>query len=73
MTAKLIQLRDYQNPRDLAPLHGDIEIHLARSNHVTAVTALIGTAATKYSDPNQNLLVFCQSLCEELSQRTTRR
>ena len=73
MTAKLIQLRDYQNPRDLAPMHGDIEIPLAGSNHVTAETAVIGTAATKYSDPNQNLLLFCQSLCEELPQRTTRR
>jgi hypothetical protein len=54
-------------------MHGDIEIPLAGSNHVTAVTAVIGTAATKYSDPNQNLLLFCQSLCEELPQRTTRR
>jgi hypothetical protein len=34
---------------------------------------VIGKAATKYTDPNQNLLLFCQSLCEELPQRTTRR
>jgi hypothetical protein len=25
VTAQIIQLRDYQIPRDLAPMHGDIE------------------------------------------------
>jgi hypothetical protein len=30
MTAKIIQLRAYQNPHDLAPMHGDIEIPLSQ-------------------------------------------
>jgi hypothetical protein len=33
---------------------------------------MIDTAAAKYSGPNKNLLLFFQSLCEELPPRTGR-
>src|SRR5258705_250660 len=34
--AQIIQFRDYQNPRDLAPMHGDIETSLVKLNHMAA-------------------------------------
>jgi hypothetical protein len=36
MTAQIIQFRDYQNPRDLAPMQGDIETSLVKLNHMAA-------------------------------------
>jgi hypothetical protein len=36
MTAQIIQFRDYQILRDLAPTHGDVETSLAKLNHMAA-------------------------------------
>jgi hypothetical protein len=67
MTAQIIPFRDYQNPRDVAPMHGDIEIHLAELNHMAAEVFDMATA--EYSDPDKNLLLFSQALCGELPTR----
>jgi hypothetical protein len=58
MTAQIIQFRDYQNPRGLAPMHGDIEIRLADLNHIAAEVfkaLMIDTAAVEYGAPDKNL------------------
>jgi hypothetical protein len=52
MTAQIIQFRDYQNPCDLAPMHGDIETSLAKLNHMAAEVfnaLMFDTAAAEYS------------------------
>jgi hypothetical protein len=36
MTARIIEFRDYENPRDLAPMHGDNETSLAKPNQMAA-------------------------------------
>jgi len=54
MTAQIIQFRDYQIPRDLAPMHGDIKTSLAKLNHMAAEVLnalMIDTAAVEYSAP----------------------
>ena len=51
MTAQIIPFRDYQNPRDVAPMNGDIKTRLAELNHMAAevFNALtIGTAREEY-------------------------
>jgi hypothetical protein len=53
MTAQIIQFRDYQSPRDLAPMHGDIETSLAKINRMAAevLNALtIDTAAAGHAE-----------------------
>jgi hypothetical protein len=58
MTGQIIQFRDYQNPRDLAPAHGNIETSLAKLNHMAAEifnALMIDTAATEYSAPEKTL------------------
>jgi len=57
MTAQIIQFRDYQIPRDLAPMHGDIETSLAKLNHMAAEVfnaLMIDTAAAEYSAPKKD-------------------
>jgi hypothetical protein len=57
MTAQIIQFRDYQIPRDLAPMHGNFETRLAELNHMAAgvLNALmIDAAAAEYSVPKQD-------------------
>jgi hypothetical protein len=57
MTAQIIQFRDYQIPRDLAPMHGNIETRLVELNHMAAgvLNALmIDTAAAEYSVPKKD-------------------
>src|SRR5260370_20423571 len=69
MTAQIIPFRDYQNPRDVAPMNGDIETRLAELNHMAAEIfegLMIDTVAAEYSGPDKNLLLFFQPLCEEL-------
>ena len=54
MTAQIIQFRDYQIPRDLAPMHGDVETSLAELNHMAAEVfnaLMIDTAPAEYSVP----------------------
>ena len=59
MTAQIIQFRDYQNRRDLTPMHGDIETRLAKLDHMAAEVfkaLMIDTAAAvEYSAPDKNL------------------
>jgi hypothetical protein len=57
MTAQIIQFRDYQIPRDLAPTHGDIETSLAKLNHMAAEVfnaLMIDTAAAEYRAPTKD-------------------
>jgi hypothetical protein len=52
MTAQIIQFRDYQIPRDLAPMHGDVEKSLAELHHMAAEVLnalMIDTAPAEYS------------------------
>jgi hypothetical protein len=68
MTAQIIQFRDHQNQRDLAPMNGDIETRLAELDHMAAEVfkaLMTDTAAAEYSAPDKRL-VFFQSLSEEL-------
>jgi len=56
MTAQIIQFRDYQIPRDLAPMYGDIETSLANLNRMAAEVfkaLMIDTAAAEYSAPEK--------------------
>jgi hypothetical protein len=72
MTAQIIPFRDYQNPRDVGPMNGDIETRLAELNHMAAEVfkgLTIDMATAEYSDPDKNLLLFSQALCEELPTR----
>ena len=57
MTAQIIQFRDYQNRRDLTPMHGDIETRLAELDHMAAEVfraLMIDMAAVEYSAPDKN-------------------
>jgi hypothetical protein len=61
MTAQIIHFREYQNPRDLAPMHGDTETSLAKLSHMAAevFNALtIGTAAEEYSVPEKTCVII---------------
>jgi hypothetical protein len=52
MTAQIIQFRDYQIIRDLAPMRGDVETSLAKLNHMAAEVfnaLMIDDAAPEYS------------------------
>jgi hypothetical protein len=54
MTAQIIQFRDYQIPRALAPRHGDVETSLAELSHMAAEVfnaLMIDTAPAEYSVP----------------------
>jgi hypothetical protein len=73
MTAQIIQFREYQNQRDLAPMNGHIETRLAELDHMAAEVfkaLMIDTAAAEYSAPDKKMLLLSQSLCEELPTRT---
>jgi hypothetical protein len=57
MTAQIIQFRDYQIPRDLAPMHGDVETSLAELNLMAAEVLnalMIDTAAAEYGVPKKD-------------------
>jgi hypothetical protein len=57
MTAQIIQFRDYRIPRDLAPMHGDVETSLAELKHMAAEVfnaLMIDTAPAEYSDPKED-------------------
>ena len=57
MTVQIIQFRDYQNPRDLAPMLGVIETSLVKQNHMAAEVfraLMIDMAAVEYSAPDKN-------------------
>jgi hypothetical protein len=70
MTAQIIPFRENQNPRDVAPMNGLIETRLAELNHMAVFKGLtIDMVAAQYSDPDKNLLLFFQALCEELPTR----
>src|SRR5437667_10657483 len=61
MTAQIIQFRDNQNPRDLAPMHGNIEKRLTKLNHMAAevFNALtIDTAAAEYSAAEKTCVII---------------
>jgi hypothetical protein len=61
MTAQIIQFRDYQNPGDLASMHGDTETSLAKLSHMAAevFNALtIGTAAEEYGAPEKTCVII---------------
>ena len=57
MTVQIIQSTDCQDPRDPAPLHGDIETRLADRNDMAAEVFdafMIDTAGVEYA-PDKNL------------------
>jgi hypothetical protein len=56
MTAEIIQFRDYQIPRYLAPMHGDVETSLAELNRMAAevFNALMIDTAPEYSVPTED-------------------
>ena len=59
MTVQIIRFRNYRNPRDLAPMHGDIETN--KPNHMAAplFNALtIDTAAAEYSAPEETCVII---------------
>src|SRR5258708_29894409 len=61
MTAQILQFRDYQNPGDLASMHGDTETSLAKLSHMAAevFTALtIGTAAEEHRALEKHCLII---------------
>jgi hypothetical protein len=61
MTAQIIQFRDYQNPGDLASMHGDTETSLAKLSHMAAelFNALtIGPAAEEYGVPEKTCVII---------------
>jgi hypothetical protein len=54
MTAQIIQFRDYQIPRDLAPMHGDVETSLVELNRMAAEVfnaLMIDTAPAEHCVP----------------------
>ena len=58
MTAQIIQFSDYQDRREIAPMHGDTETRLAKLDHMAAEVfkaLMIDTAAVEYSAPDKNL------------------
>jgi hypothetical protein len=57
MTARIIQFRDYQIPRGLAPTHGDIETSLEKLNHMAVEVfnaLMIDTAAAEFRAPKKD-------------------
>jgi hypothetical protein len=57
MTAQIIQFRDYRIPRDLAPMHGDIETSLEKLNQMAAEVfhaLMIDAASAEYSAPKKD-------------------
>ena len=57
MTVQIIQFTDCQDPRDLAPVHGDIETRLVDLNRMAAEifhALMIDTAAVEYGSPEEN-------------------
>jgi hypothetical protein len=57
MTIQIIKFTDGQDPRDLAPLHGDIETRLVELNRMAAEifdALMIDTAAAEYGSPAEN-------------------
>jgi hypothetical protein len=57
MTAQIIQFRDYQIPRALAPMHGDVETSLAELKHMAAEVfnaLMTETAPAEYSVPKED-------------------
>jgi hypothetical protein len=54
MTAQIIQFRDYQFPRDLAPMHRDVETTLVELKHMAAEVfnaLMFDTTPAEYSVP----------------------
>jgi len=57
MTVQIIQFTDGQDPRDLAPAHGDIEARLAELNRMAAEifhALMIDMAAVECGPPEEN-------------------
>jgi hypothetical protein len=57
MTVQIIQFTDNRDPRDIAPVQGDIETRLVELNRMAAeiIHALtIDTAAAEYGPPEEN-------------------
>jgi len=57
MTVQIIQFTDCQDPRDLAPVHGDIETRLVDLNRMAAEifhALMIDMAAVEYGPPEEN-------------------
>jgi len=57
MTVQIIQFTDCQDPRDLAPVHGDIETRLVDLNRMAAEifhAVMIDMAAVEYGPPEEN-------------------
>jgi hypothetical protein len=57
VTAQIIQFRDYQIPRDLAPMRSDVETSLAELKHMAAEVfnaLMIDTAPAEYSVPKED-------------------
>jgi hypothetical protein len=57
MTVQIIQFTDCRDPRDLAPLHGDIETRLVELNRMAAEifhALMIDTAAAEHGSLEEN-------------------
>ena len=57
MTVQIIQFTDCQDPRDLAPVQGDIETRLVDLNRMAAEifrALMIDTAGVEYGPPEEN-------------------
>ena len=57
MTVQIVQFTDCQDPRDLAPVHGDIEARLAELNRMAAEifhALMIDMAAVECGPPKEN-------------------
>jgi hypothetical protein len=57
VTAQIIQFRDYQIPRDLAPMRGNVETSLAGLKHMAAEVfnaLMIDTAPSEYNVPKDD-------------------
>jgi hypothetical protein len=57
MTIQIIKFTDGQDPRDLAPLHGDIETRLVELNRMAAEifhALMIDMAAVEDGPPEEN-------------------
>ena len=72
MTAQIIQFRDYQNPRRLRPMHGDIERRLADLNHMASEVfnaLMIDMAAMETALLTRTCVIIEDRLCPVGSQR----
>jgi hypothetical protein len=57
MTIQIIQFTDGQDPRDFAPLHGDIETRLVELNRMAAEifhALMIDAAAAEHGSPEED-------------------